>query len=89
MSKYTPLAQHLKATGQDHVTMPLSAIQSVIQSTLPNGAMTDRTWWGNCLRRAQAKHGWMATGYTVDSVQLVDKVVTFKHNYPTCVTDPL
>ena len=45
MSKYAPLAAHLREVGQETVPMTFADIERIIGTNLPPSAFKHRPWW--------------------------------------------
>lgn len=80
-SKYYPLFEHLQrhqAFGTESLTLPLSEIENILNSTLPASA-AKRTWWSNRSSPSALQAGaWVLAGYHVSSVDFDAKTVTFE-----------
>ncbi len=77
MSKYSPLRDYLKNSGEQRVTLTFKEIETIIGDVLPKSAREYNPWWEWDKSHTQATGGWAAAGYTVSNVSLVDEVVTF------------
>lgn len=77
MNKYTPLHRRLSQDPGQEVTLSFTELDGLV-SDLPASARRDRTWWGNTENpgRVQA-HAWMAAGWAVEDVDLVNERVRF------------
>jgi hypothetical protein len=58
--------------------MSFEAIETVIGSNLPPSTFAHRAWWANHRSHPEAKDGWLAAGWLVDSVNLTRKTVAFR-----------
>ena len=81
-SKYDELARHLsQQQGATH-TMTFSDVANTIgQARLPDSAYRLREWWSNESARAshtQARNGWLAAGWRVETVDARAQTVTFR-----------
>ncbi len=47
MSKYEPLAVHLRGSGQASVSMTFAAIERIVGAKLPPSAYKYRAWWSD------------------------------------------
>jgi DNA-binding XRE family transcriptional regulator len=77
-SKYSPLHQHLKQSGQDQLTLSFSAVESLINDQLPPSARNSRAWWSNRSQGAVQAAAWMGAGYHVYGLDLFTEQVTFR-----------
>jgi hypothetical protein len=77
MDKYHPLQQYLKSQSKhDEVTMTFALVE-VIAGPLPRSAWTLPEWWTDpALSWVKA---WQRVGWSVQSVDLSGKMVTFAH----------
>ena len=75
MSKYSPLCEYLKTSGEQIVNLTFKEIEDILGFTLPQYA-GQAPWWYNHESHSQAKCGWLAAGYTA-SVDLAMKTATF------------
>ena len=76
-SKYYPLFIYLKDSGQDEVSLTLSQIETLLNTSLPRSAWTHRGWWSNRSKGAHQATAWMDAGYHVTGLDLDAKQVTF------------
>ena len=76
-SKYYPLFIYLKESNQDEVSLTLSQIETLLKTSLPPSARTQRAWWSNRSRGALQAAAWMAARYHVTGLDLDAKQVTF------------
>lgn len=77
MSKYSPLENHLKAKGYDHIPMTFDQIESVIESDLPPSARKHRAWWSNNPTNSVITYAWLAAGYKTADVNLEGERLVF------------
>lgn len=82
-SKYDALAAYLlKQSGPSH-TMGFADIERLIGTPLPDSSLTHTAWWGNDRSprstHSQARHGWLAAGWEVESVDPVRRSVSFRN----------
>jgi DNA-binding XRE family transcriptional regulator len=77
-SKYFPLYEYLRQSGQDELTLSFSEIERFIGAQLPPTARTGRGWWSNRNRGALQAEAWMAAGYEVEDLDLEAEQVTFR-----------
>jgi hypothetical protein len=76
-SKYDPLAEHLGRQRGPTLTMRFAEIEGLV-GPLPTSSYTWRAWWANDQHHVQARAGWLAAGWKVDSVSQSQHVVTFR-----------
>lgn len=80
MSKYTPLANHLrKATGYE-VTLTFDQIEEIIGTDLPPSASKHDEWWQNSTPGSDSHVqalAWMTTGWRKSRVDRSARYVTF------------
>ena len=76
-SKYYPLFIYLKESNQDEVSLTLSQIETLLKTSLPPSAWTNRGWWSNRSKGAHQAAAWMASGYHVTHLDLDAERVTF------------
>jgi hypothetical protein len=81
-SKYDALAAHLHRQRQSPHTLSFAGIEDLIGTPLPDSSRTHNAWWGNDQSpdstHSQAKHGWLAAGWEVESVDPERQFVTFR-----------
>ena len=77
-SKYTALREHLWRRGQFTrlVTLEFRTIEGLVSSDLPLGALRNQDWWSNTDTTAQG-YAWTSAGWSVQSVDLSGRRVTF------------
>ncbi len=76
-SKYWPLFNHLRGSGQDEVRLTFTEIESLLGLTLPPSARTKRGWWSNRSKGALQALAWMEAGYHMEELDLEQEQVTF------------
>jgi DNA-binding XRE family transcriptional regulator len=77
-SKYRPLFDHLRRSGQAEVTLTLAKIEALLGSELPPSARSSRAWWSNRSKGALQATAWMEAGYHVFELDLDRAQVTFR-----------
>ncbi len=85
-SRCDALAAHLEQQPGTRYTMSFADVERVIGHPLPPsskpGHRVFRQWWQNSLsptsRHVQARRGWIAAGWEVDSLDPVLGTVTFR-----------
>lgn len=75
MSKYDPLGDHLRDSGQESVPMTFDEIEGII--ALPPSAFEHRQWWENDLSHSQAR-AWRRAGYRTESVDMEGCKLVFR-----------
>ena len=78
MSKYAPLADHLRGSGQDSVAMTFSDIERIIGAELPQSAFTHRAWWSNNPTNNVMTRAWLEAGYTTAEVDMAAHTLVFR-----------
>ncbi len=76
-SKYQPLQDHLRQSERSQVTLTFAAIESLMETSLPDSARSNRAWWSNRSKGALQAAAWMAAGYLVQNLNLDAEEVTF------------
>ena len=77
MSKYDPLADHLRGSGQESVPMTFADIEQVIGAKLPQSAFTHRAWWSNNPTNNVMTRAWLEAGYTTAEVDMATHKLVF------------
>jgi hypothetical protein len=81
-SKYDALADHLRRQSGPRHIMSSAQIERLIGTPLPASSRTWSAWWGNDRspdsRHSQSKHGWLAAGWEVESLDPIRQTVTFR-----------
>ena len=77
-TKYYPLYEHLRQSGQDELTLTFSAVEALLGESLPPTSRTQRAWWSNRSQGAVQASAWMEAGYRVESLDLAAEQVTFR-----------
>lgn len=76
-SKYQPLQAYLLRSEQSQVTLTFAEIETLLKSSLPDSARSNRAWWSNRSKGALQASAWMQAGYIAKGVNLTQEVVTF------------
>ena len=76
-SKYSPLADHLRDSGEKLVTMTFDEVERVIGDSIPRTARKEPWWWTGNHRFTQMQ-AWTAAGYQCEGVDLQKRVVVFR-----------
>ena len=78
-SRYHGLARHLAAQSGPTHTMTFAEVAATTYGrTLPPTAYTMRGFWSNAATPSHARHGWLAAGWRVASVDLALQTVTLR-----------
>ena len=81
-SKYEALAAYLRRQSVSPHSMNFVEIEDLIGTPLPASSRAHKAWWGNDRSpdstHPQAKHGWLAAGWEVESFNLAQQTVTFR-----------
>jgi DNA-binding transcriptional regulator YiaG len=77
-TKYHPLYDRLRQSGQDEVTLTFAAIEALLGQRLPATARSQRAWWSNRNRGAGPAMAWTGAGYFVEDLDLAAERVTFR-----------
>ena len=80
MGKYTPLADHLAASGRVTVRLSFDAIERILGAPLPASATAHQAWWANEAEPTRHVHkvAWMSVGYEVGEVSRPGRWVRFR-----------
>ena len=87
--KYTPLSVYLarRARYVSVVTLSLPKIEEIIGNDLPSSALDSERWWMSSRTSVQGR-AWLDVGWTVDGVDLGERIVTFKRTVGNTVKTP-
>lgn len=77
-TKYYPLYEHLRQSGQGELTLTFSAVETLINDQLPPSARAKRAWWSNRSQGAVQADAWMGAGYHVEEIDLTAEKITFR-----------
>lgn len=80
-SRYAPLYEHLRLSGQDEVRLSFAAIETLLGADLPGSARVTRAWWSNRQTGLQAA-AWLHAGYRVATVDMQGQQVLFMRRKP-------
>ncbi len=75
--KYVGLANYLKGRNDSSIIISFTEIEKLIGDILPASAYKHRAFWSNT-RTHSVAFGWIDTDYKTDSVDFINKHVTFK-----------
>ena len=77
MSKYQPLTDHLRRSGENAVPMTFEDIERVIGAKLPPSA-ANRPWWSNNPTNNVMTRAWRAAGYESARVDMKNRALVFR-----------
>lgn len=77
-SRYAPLVERLRQSGETEVTLRFGEIETLLGGFLPASARKSRAWWSNRSKGAVQAAAWMEAGYHVVGVDLPGERVTFR-----------
>ena len=78
MEKYQPLKQYLEHADRTHaVSLMFVQIESILGDDLPPSAKRHLAFWANNAKRHVHAVGWLDTGWKVQSVDFIRRVVVF------------
>ena len=77
MSKYAPLAAHLREVGQETVPMTFADIERIIGTNLPPSAFKHRPWWSNNPANSVITRSWLEAGYKTANVDMAGQKLVF------------
>ena len=80
-SKYQPLLEYLRHSGQREVTLSFAQIELLMNDTLADSARVKRAWWSNRSKGALQASAWMEAGYLVEKLDLDEEYVTFRKRF--------
>ena len=78
MSKYDPLATHLRGSGQAFLPMTFDNIEDIIGTKLPSSAFKHRAWWSNNPANSVITHAWLDAGYKTADVDMPRRKLVFR-----------
>jgi hypothetical protein len=78
VSRYMHLAKYLRGQPGGEVELSFAELERILGSPLPRSARELRVWWSNDGTHSQARFGWLAAGWRVESVNLSEGRVAFK-----------
>ncbi len=76
-SKYQALQRFLEGSDRLQVTLSFGEIETLMGTSLPASARTQRAWWSNRSKGALQASAWMGAGYLVRDLDLAGEQVTF------------
>ncbi|MEK5233848.1 hypothetical protein MHB42_19320 [Lysinibacillus sp. FSL K6-0232] len=72
--KYIPLHNYLKKSALEHLVLPFSEIECILNAPLPQSAYNYQAWWVNSEKAHSHALTWLDAGYLVRSVKFGDYV---------------
>lgn len=78
MSKYAPLAEHLRGSSQPTVYMTFDEIERVLGTKLPPSALKHRAWWSNNPTNSVITIAWLDAGYKTANVDMLGRTLEFR-----------
>ena len=78
MSKYAPLAKHLRGSSQTTVGMTFDEIECILGTKLPPSAFKHRAWWSNNPTNSVITNAWLEAGYKTANVDMLDRTLEFR-----------
>ncbi len=82
MEKYKPLADHLRESSQDTLSMTFDEIEQIIGGKLPPSAFEYRAWWSNNPTNSVMTHAWLGAGYKTVRVDMPGRTLEFQKVSP-------
>ena len=82
MSKYAPLAEYLRRSGQNRVAMTFGKIERIVAAKLPPSAIRHRSWWSNNPTNSVITHAWLKAGYRTANVDMAGRKLVFLKRPP-------
>ncbi len=77
-SKYYPLQEYLRQSGENEISLSFTAIEQILGVSLPATARSQRAWWSNRSSGAVQAKAWMLAGYHAEEVDITNEQVTFR-----------
>ena len=77
MSKYAPLEMYLNSAEADALSLTFAQIESIIKDQLPPSARKHRHWWSNKTSNNSMTQPWIAAGFEVAQVNMIDESLVF------------
>ena len=78
MSKYDPLADHLRGSGEASVSMTFDEIEHIVGTKLPPSAFKHRAWWSNNPINSVITCAWLEAGYKTANVDMPGRKLVFR-----------
>lgn len=76
-SKYQALQKFLQMSDRSQVTLTFDEIETLMETSLPASARTQRAWWSNRSKGALQAAAWIGAGYLVKELDLAGEQVVF------------
>ena len=87
MSKYAPLTNYLRRSGQNRVAMTFGKIERIVAAKLPPSAIRHRSWWSNNPTNSVITHAWLEAGYETSNVDMAGRRLVFRKRPPGGLAD--
>lgn len=78
MGKYDSLRDHLRGLTAFEWNATFAEIERVLGFALPNSATVHRSWWSNSGGLQVHQNAWIKAGWSVSSVDLSRRIITFQ-----------
>jgi len=79
MTKYAPLADHLRALKTPEWVARFAEIEAILGTALPRSAYNYPAWWANQTTPGHSQNlGWRPVGWRTDGLDLNKRQVTFR-----------
>ncbi len=78
MSKYAPLTDYLRRTGQSRIAMTFEEVERIVESKLPPSAVRHRSWWSNNPTNSVITCAWLEAGYETADVDMAGRKLVFR-----------
>jgi hypothetical protein len=78
MSKYAPLAEHLKSMPSKEWHTTFSEIERLIGGRLPPVARRHRAWWSNNADNSAMTRAWLGAGFRTERVSMEGEMLVFR-----------
>ncbi len=81
MSKYEPLTEFLKQSGQASIRLSFSQIEEILGFPLP-ASKQYAAWWSNSATNNTMTKAWLKAGYKAGQVDVAHHAITFRTDAP-------
>jgi len=78
MSKYAPLAEHLRFLPENEWKTTFSEIERLIGDRLPPVARRHRAWWSNNAANSAMTRAWLGAGFRTERVNMEGEMLVFR-----------
>jgi len=83
MSKYAPLAEHLRFLPENEWKTTFSEIERLIGDRLPPVARRHRAWWSNNAANSAMTRAWLGAGFRTERVSMEGETLVFRKIEPS------